>query len=164
MLRFKVPARSLLLVGLLSLGATARGDEVKVPLKDVPGAVLETVKAMFPGAELKEATKETEGEKTSYELGLKDKGVSIDVTLTPKGKIVEVERSVAPKGLPKAVASAIEAKYPKAAIDKAEEIVEFEGGKESRRNYEVVLTTEAKKKRELKLSPEGKILDDEAGE
>ncbi len=59
---------------LLIVCAFARADEVKVPLKDVPKAVLDSIKEKFPRAELTEATKETEDGKTTYEIALKDGG------------------------------------------------------------------------------------------
>jgi len=145
--------------GLLGLVSAARADEEKVPLKDVPRTVLDAVKARFPGAELTGAAKETEDGKTTYEVALKEKDRNVDVALTAEGKIVEIEREIAAGALPKAVAAAIEAKYPKATVKKAEEIVEFDGGKESR-SYEVVLAV-AKKTLEVKLSPEGKVLKEE---
>ena len=150
-----------LLSGLLALTSASRADEEKVPLADVPKAVLDAVKAKFPGAELTGAEKETEDGKTVFEIALKDKGCGVDVSVTPKGKIVEIERELAPADLPKPVAAAVEAKYPKATVKKAEETVEFEGNEEEK-SYEVVVVTAAKKTLELKVSPAGKILEEEA--
>ena len=62
------------LAGLLIVWAFAGADKVKVPLKDVPKAVLDSIKEKFPRAELTEATKETEDGKTTYEIALKDGG------------------------------------------------------------------------------------------
>ena len=142
---------------LLAYVSPAGADEQKVPLKDVPKAVLLAVKAKFPDAELKEASKETEDGKTTYEVALKDKGKAVDVALTIEGKITEIETEIAVGDLPKAVSSAITANYPRANVKKAEQIIEFKQGTESK-NYEVVLMTEAKKQIEVKLSPDGKIL------
>jgi uncharacterized membrane protein YkoI len=161
-MRSAVVARTGMLWGLLALVSGVRADEQKVELKDVPQAVLDAVKAKFPGAELKGAGKETEDGKTLYEVTLKDKGQNVDATLTPEGLIKEIEREITPRDLPKPVAAALEAKYPKAAIKKAEVIVEIEAGKETK-SYEVVLTTEDKKSVEVKLSPEGKVLKTEEG-
>jgi hypothetical protein len=154
------PVRSILLLGLLMAGLPALADEQKVPLADVPKAVLDAVKARFPSAELKEAAKETEDGKTTYEVSLKDKGTAVDVTATGEGKIVEIERAIDARSLPVAVSAAVEARYPKASVEKAESIARFEGGKESR-SFEVVLKTAAGKKVEVKLSPEGKVLEEE---
>jgi hypothetical protein len=148
-------------LGLLVAASSGRADEEKVALKDVPKAVLDAIKAKFPGAELTEAAKETEDGKTTYEVALKDKaGKAVDVAATAEGKITEIETTIAAKDLPKAVVSAIDAKYPKATVKKAEEIVAIDGDKETK-SFEVVLTTADKKTLEVKLSPEGKALEEE---
>lgn len=147
-------------LGLVGFVSAARADEEKLALKDVPKAVLDAVKAKFPAAELKEASKEVEEGKTTYEVSLEDKGKAVDVALTAEGKIVEIETEVAAGDLPKAVASAIAAKYPKATLKQAEEIVEFEGGKETR-SFEILLVTVAKKTVEVELAPDGKIIEEE---
>jgi hypothetical protein len=161
-MRSAVVARTGLLWGLLALVSDVRADEQKVALKDLPQAVLDAVRAKFPGAELKGAGKETEDGKTLYEVALKDKGQDVDATLTPEGTITEIEREITPQALPKPVAAALEAKYPKASIKKAEMIVAIDDGKETK-SYEAILTTEDKKSVEVKLSPEGKILKTEEG-
>lgn len=154
---------SLVSLGLLGFLPSSHADEVKIALKDVPKVVVDAIKAKFPAGEMTEAAKETEDGKTTYEVTLKDGGKAVDIALTAAGVILEIEKEVAAKDLPKAVASAIEAKYPKATLTKAEEISAFADGKESK-FFEVVLTTDGKKTVEVKLSPEGKILEEEAGE
>ena len=144
-------------LGLLGLGSIARADEDKIPLKDVPKAVMDAVKAKFPGAEMKEASKETEDGKTTFEVALTSKGKNIDVALTPEGKITEVETEMAAKDLPAAVSKTLKDKYPKGTIKKAEEILAYEGGKETK-SFEVLVGMAEEKTVEVKLSPEGKIL------
>lgn len=153
-------ARLFALLGLVAFVPVVRAGEEKVPLKDVPMAVLDAVKARFPAAELKEAARETEDGRTTYEVALKQAGKAVDVALTAEGEITEVETELAAKDLPKAVASAIETKFPKSTIKGAEEIVEFEGDKQTR-SFEVLLETGARKPVEVKLSPEGKIVKEE---
>lgn len=148
---------------LLMLFAIVRADEVKVALKDVPKAVIDAVKAKFPQAELGEASKETENGKTTYEIALKDRGRAVDLSATAEGKITEIETTIEAKSLPAKVAAALDAKYPKATMKKAEEIVEIDDGKETK-SFEVILVTTAKKSVEVKLSPEGKILHEEDSE
>jgi hypothetical protein len=147
-------------LGTLAHLSAAVADEQKVPLKDVPKVILDAVKAKFPDGKLKEASKETEEGKTTYEIALNDKGSAVDVTLTADGTIAEIETEVSARDLPKAVASTIEANYPGATVKKAEKIVEVKANNESK-SYEVVLVTAEKKTIEVKLSPEGKILHSE---
>ena len=98
-----------------------------MPLKDVPKAVLDSIKAKFPRAELTEATKETEDGKTTYEIALKDGGRAVELAATADGKITEIETTIDAKALPAQVTTALEAKYPIATIKKAEEIVADQG-------------------------------------
>jgi Putative beta-lactamase-inhibitor-like, PepSY-like len=145
------------LASLLILSAFAGADEVKVPLKDVPKAVLDSVKAKFPRGELTGAVKESEDGKTTYEIALKDGGRAVDLAATADGKITEIETTIDAKALPAKVTSALGTKYPKATIKKAEEIVEIKDGKETK-SFEVIVMTTAEKSLEVKVTPEGKIL------
>ena len=147
------------IVSVALAGATAPADEEKeekVPLDKVPKAALDAVKAKFKEAKLVSAQSEKEDGKLVYEINLKHKGQMIEVTVTPEGKIVSIEKTIAAKDLPKAVAEAIESKYPKATIKLAEEVIE--GGKT---NYEVLLATADKKMIEVVLDPTGKIVKEE---
>jgi hypothetical protein len=149
-----------LLAGIFVLTAIARADEVKVPLKDVPKAVLDSIKARLPRAELTDATKESEDNKTTYEIVLKDRGRVVELTATADGRITEIETTIEPKALPAQVTAAVEAKFPKSTIKKAEEIVAINDSKETK-SFEVIVVTTAAKSLEVKVSPEGKILKEE---
>jgi hypothetical protein len=132
-------------------------DEVKVPLDQLPKAVTEAVKKRFPKAEMVEASKETENGKTEYEVTVKERGKKIDVTLSPEGTLLGLEKQIDAKDLPKAVTETLEAKYPKATYKTVEEIVKIQDGKEKLENYEVLLVTAEKKEIEVVLSVDGKI-------
>jgi hypothetical protein len=139
---------------VLSL-AVARGDEEKVDLDKLPKAVVKAVKDKFPKAKLVGAEKEKEGGKTVYEVHIKDGKTTIEVTVTPKGKIVSVEKEISAKDLPKAVAEALEKKYPRAKITKTEEV-----SKDDKITYEMQITV-GKKKLEVVFDPDGKFVKEE---
>jgi uncharacterized membrane protein YkoI len=149
------------LLAVVALTAVRADDEKeeKVPLDKVPKAVLDAVKAKFEGCELVSAEKEKEDGKDVYEIAIKHKGQKIEVTLTPEGKIVSVEKEIAVKDLPKAVTEALDAKYPKATIKKAEEET-----KDDKVTYEVLIVTADKQTIEVTLDPKGKILEEEKQE
>ena len=63
------------------------------------------------------------------------------------------------KALPKAVAAAIEEKYPKATLRSAAEVTAVTDGKEAPFNYEVVVVTADKKIYAVEVAPDGKVLD-----
>src|SRR5258708_7808239 len=108
--------------GLLLLVSTAPAKEEEIPLDKLPKVVVDAVKAKFLGAELVKAEKETEDDKTFYEVELKHKKQTYEVSLTPEGKITEIEREIAVKDLPKAVTEALAKKYPHSKLEEAEEL------------------------------------------
>ena len=57
-----------------------------------------------------------------------------------------------------AVTKAVEAKYPKATLQKAEEVIKVEKKQEKLAYYEVLLVTAEKKKLEVSVAPDGKIV------
>jgi len=156
-------ARRVATVGLLTFVGAAWAEESKISIGEIPKPVIEAVRRKFPACEMIQAQKETEDGKITYEIGLKDKGAMVDVAVTASGKIVEIEKVITPKDLPRAVMSSVEVKYPGATINKVEQIVEFEDDEEEI-SYEVSLTTKDKKSLELNLSPKGKIIEDEKEE
>jgi hypothetical protein len=132
-------------------------DEEKVELDKLPKAVSEAVKKKFPKAKIVSASKEKEDKKTVYEVQIKDGDSKADVTVTPEGEIVTVEKEIALKDLPREVKTALDDKYPKATVKKVEEI---HSGKDLKDlAYEVLLVTKEKKTVEVKFDPKGKVLE-----
>jgi hypothetical protein len=149
------------LVAFAFFGLTARADEEKVPLDKLPKAVTEAVKKRFPDAELKSAEKEKEDGKTVYEVAIENKGQKIEVTLTPEGAIIEIEKQISAKDLPKSAAEALEKKYPKATYKVIEEVIKVKDGKETLEYFEILLVTADKKKVEVSVTAEGKLTKEE---
>lgn len=147
-----------LLAGLLAVTVgRAAEEEKKIPLSEVPAAVRDAVKAKYPGAELTGAEKETEKGVTYYELAFKDKGQRIEATFKADGTLVSVEKVIAVKDLPRAVADALDAKYRGAKLTRVEE--ETEGDKVT---YEVHLVTAEGKAREVVFDRTGKVVEEES--
>jgi uncharacterized membrane protein YkoI len=148
-------------LALLALVAWAparadEGKEEKIALDKLPKEVVDAVKKKFEGCELVSAEKEKEDGKEVYEVAIKHKGSKIEVTLTPEGKIVSVEKQIDAKDLPKEVKEALDDKYPKAQIKLAEEET-----KDDKVTYEVLIVTADKKTVEVVLDPKGKVLKEE---
>jgi Putative beta-lactamase-inhibitor-like, PepSY-like len=149
-----IAALSLVLVA--AFGVSARADDEKIALDKLPGAVLKSIQAKFPGAKLEEAAKEVEDGKTTYEVEFTFKEGEYTVSVKPDGTIEEIEREVAIKDLPAAVLAALKAKYPKATLDEAEEVTAG-----TKVTYEVLVKRKGKKDRQVTLNPKGSILEDE---
>jgi hypothetical protein len=153
-----VPAAAFCLVILTS---ASQADEKKIPLNQVPRAVLDAVKARFVDAKLVGAETETEEGKTVYEIAITHKDQKIEVEVTPDGKITEYEKKIAAKDLPKAATDVLEGKYPQATYKVVEEVTKVQDGQEKLAYYEVLLVTAANKKFEVVVTPQGKITKEE---
>ena len=158
-MKTRISAWLVAIVCFSGLASVARADEEKIPLDKVPAKVMKSVKDKFPKAMITGAAKEVEDGKTTYEVSLKNGEFGIDVSLKEDGTILEIEKAIPVKDLPKAVADALKAKYPKGTIKTAEELTSG-----ATISYEVVVELEGKKPFEVVLDPTGKILKDEGKE
>jgi hypothetical protein len=157
MVQFGSRLSGVAVMGLLLAATGAWADEENIAIDKLPKAVTDAIKAKYPDAKLVGAEKETQGDKTFFEVVIKDKDRNIELLLTPEGKIVGVEQPIAAKDLPKAVAEAIEKKYPKGTIKSVEEAT-----RDDKVTYGVLLETEVmidkeKQKVQLSLTADGKI-------
>jgi len=143
--------------GLVLTRGSVQADEETIPLDKLPKSVAAAVKKRFPKAEWIAAAKETDGKKTEYEVILKNEGQKIDVTLTPEGMILQMEKEISAKDLPKAVTKTLKKSYPKAVFKRVEEFITVKDGKETLEFYEVLLGIE-KKTVEVKVDSGGKII------
>jgi uncharacterized membrane protein YkoI len=149
--------------GLLLLAAVAPAEDKdkkgagKVDLDKVPKKVLDAVKARFPGAEITSASKETADGKVVWDIELKQKGRKYEMDIQEDGTVLEVEKELVGKEVPKAVLKALRAKYPKATIQVVMEVNLVKGKKEVPDHYEVTLETADKKTLEVVVSLDGKI-------
>ncbi len=66
-------------------------DEKDEKNAELPKAVVGAVKEKFPGGKVIGASKEGKGEKATYEVELRYKTATLEVVLTAKGEVVEVE-------------------------------------------------------------------------
>lgn len=144
--------------GLVLIGPVAAADEKdkKVDLDKVPKAVREAVKARFPAGEVTSVEKETADGKVVYDIELKEKGRKYEMDIQEDGTVLEIEKEVPLKDLPKAVTDAIEAKYPKAKVTEVMEVNKVAGKKETPIHYEATIDTADKKGLEVIVSLDGK--------
>jgi uncharacterized membrane protein YkoI len=146
------------MVALLVLGVTVRADEEKISPDKLPAKVMAAVKERFPGAEFTSITKETMDKNVVYDIELKHQGRKYEMDIKEDGTVLEVEKEIALKDVPAAVAKAIEAKYPKSTIKEVMEVNIVKGKEEKPDHYEVVIETADKKKLELEVALDGKSI------
>src|SRR5262245_44864735 len=144
---------AVLVAGLLTLPATA--DE-----KEIPKKVMDTLKAKFPKAEITKWTKEMEGDKVVYDIEFKQGTQKFEADIFEDGTIMNWEKEIAAKDLPKAVVASVDKLYPKATLKVVMEIMEVKDGKDTPGGFEITLETADKKEVEVTIAPDGKVLED----
>ncbi len=157
----RLSALSLALSWLALTGLVRAADkhEPPIPLEDLPQPVLAAVKKRFPEAKLQNAIKDTEGDHTFFEVTLKNKAHEVYVVCDPDGKIVEIDRILTFKELPKSVQQAVQKKHPKSSILSVEEVAD----EEHEITYAVLLK-QGQKTLHMLLDPKGKLIEEEAYE
>ncbi len=145
---------------LLTALSTASRAQDRLTFDKLPKPVQAAVKAKYPTAEILGASKEVEGDKTSYEVYMKHKGKGLDVTFSSAGEIEIVEQEIDAKDLPKKVRAAVDTKYPKVSFTKVEEISKTTGGKLVVDEYEILFTTSDRRTVEMTVAPDGKVTGD----
>jgi hypothetical protein len=138
--------------GLAVLAAVARADDQD----KLPRAVADAVKGRFPGASVTGVEKGAENGNVVYDVELRQGGSRYEVGVRWDGVVLVIEKEVAAKDLPAAVAAALGAKYPGAVVTEAVEVSKVKDKRESLDHYEVGLVTADGKEREVKVSPDGK--------
>ena len=146
------------LVGLFVATVSSAQEKAK-DLDKVPKAVMDALKSKFPKPEITKWEKATEGGKVIYDIEFTYQGRKCEMDIQEDGTIVNIEREIAAKDLPKAVTTAVTKKFPKAKLT---EIMEIKAGKEEKLDgYEIVLETADKMTVELTVAPDGKITAEE---
>lgn len=92
------------------------------PAAKLPKVILDAFTKAYPKAVIKNVAEEKENGKTTWEVESTDNGMARDLVYNPDGTVVDIEEEVAAASLPPAVTAALKAKYPKAAITKAEKL------------------------------------------
>jgi hypothetical protein len=145
------------LVGLVvNTALSADTKEEKITANKLPKKVMDAVRSWFPEPEFTSLTKETRDGKVVYDLEFKYKGRKYEMDIKEDGIVLEIEKEVAAKDLPAAVARALKAKHAKATIKEAMEVNLVSGKKLTLDHYEVILETAERTTMEVTVSPDGK--------
>lgn len=154
---------AILALVLMATTALSQAKVEKITRDMIPKKVLDAVKSKFPSPEFHTMTKETVDGKVFYDLEFKYKGRKCEMDVSEDGTIVNVEREIAVKDLPKAVAKALEQKYPKAKFKDVMEAKEVKGRDEVPEGYEVMVEAGGRTF-EVSVSPDGKKITEAADE
>ncbi len=128
-------------------------DEQKIELSEAPAGVQRALSGILKdGVQLSELVREQEDGVTVYEAEYKIAGAEYSLKMAASGAIIERENEITTASLPSEVTEALSKRFPNAEILEAEEVtVHF---------YEVEVN-HGGKKREVKISPAGRIMGDD---
>src|SRR5688572_1345638 len=155
--------RAVTLILLLGTGPV-RAQEEAVPPDRIPKAVMSALLEKFPKAKIDKCTKAKEFGTIVYDIEFKQEGRKCEADIKENGTYINYEKAIEAKDLPRAVRDAIEKRYPKATLKEVMEETEVTGKDEKLSAYEVVLVTADQKDVEVRMSPDGKILEDTGAE
>lgn len=113
---------ALVVIGVSLTCLAVSAQEAKIKESDVPQAVVAAFKSAYPNATVKGYSKERENGKLFYEIESKDGSTMRDLLYNPDGSVAEIEETVAATDLPAEAQQAIQAKYPKAIVSRAERV------------------------------------------
>jgi uncharacterized membrane protein YkoI len=157
-MRTRIVAGVLAFFSLSALAVAVRADEEEIPRDKVPAPVLAAARDKFPGAQIREASKETEDGQTVFELSFTHEGHKMDVTFRENGTLVLVETVVSENDVPGVVTRAVTDKYPGAKVDLVESVTKGPEVKREADYFEFHLTTADKESAEVEVDARGKIL------
>ena len=144
-------------IALATLAVCAHASEV--PFKSVPKAVQETILSRFKEARVAGAARERgEDKKLVYEISLRENDKNIDVTLTPAGQMITIEKEIARGDLPDPAAAALNQKFPDAQYGMVETVYKVKAGKETLAYYEARLMDSGKHAWAVEVAGNGAIL------
>src|SRR5579871_4351350 len=146
-------------VAALLMATIAQADDTKpekLTLDKAPKAVQNAVNGRFPGGEVTSLTKETEDGKVVFDVELKHQGRKYEMDVHEDGTIVEIEKEVALKDAPAALAKTVAAKFPQGKITEIMEVNTVKGKTETPDHYEVTVEIAGKKSEEILVSLDGK--------
>jgi dienelactone hydrolase len=162
--------RSVLLLGAIALFVvvgtrSVRAQEEAVPLDKIPKAVMEALLSKFPKAKIDTCTRAKELGAIVYDIEfLQQNGRKGEADIKENGTYINYEKQIDAKALPKAVRDAIEKRYPKSTLKEIMEETEVTLKNERLSAFEVILATADRKEVEVRVSPDGKILEDTGAE
>jgi uncharacterized membrane protein YkoI len=152
---------ALVAISTVATGGAWAGGE-KIPPDKLPKNVVDAVKAKFPKAELKHATKEQIDGKLVYEVGINIGKDHKHAVVTAEGVLFEIHQDIDAKDVPEKVARVVQAKYPKLPWEGVEEITDVNGKVKAYevsvalgegRVMEVVVDLDGKIRKETKVEP-----------
>jgi hypothetical protein len=141
------------LLSFLGPAQRLRAQSETIPVQEVPKAVVDSLKAKYPDAQMQKAKKKVDNGKTFFAINLTAEGAERNALLTDKGKIVELKKVIPASELPVKATEAIYAAYPNSTAKKVKKVTEFKEEK----GFEVEVITADKQTKKVYLDADGKV-------
>lgn len=119
----------------------------------IPTPLSAAVETLFPGASWERGETEYESGQLVHEVTVRHRGQTFEVSVTPAGEVVEVERLISRTELPPAVAQAVASDHRKARVCRVEEVVR--GGRVV--GYEVAFAGGSRRAAKVTFDPTGRV-------
>jgi hypothetical protein len=146
----KIAWASVLTASVFLVWWQARADER--PARPLPEWVRSLVAKHFPDAELKGGHREGDEDEQRYELTLKRDGLPMSTDVTADAGVVSIDEDLRHEQVPEKVMKSFRRAFPKGEIKRSEKSTDI------RVTYHIEVVTDGRK-REVTLSPRGKILE-----
>ena len=152
--------RGIIVCGLCGLAflligcTTEKSDAKKIPMDKVPSGVMDSVNSRFPGAQVTSVEKETEEGNIVYDVEMQHEGRHCEMDIKDDGTVMEIEKQIDP---PASVTNAIKNKWPNATIKEVMEKDKVMGKQETRDSYEVTISTDSGKEKEVVVGMDGSV-------
>jgi hypothetical protein len=138
---------------LLCTCTAALAQEKKIQRSDLPAAVQKAADEQSKGATVRGYAKEIEHGQVSYEVQLQFTGHTKDVSISPDGKVLEIEEEVELTSLPAEVRDSLQTKAGKDKIVRVESLT-----KKGKLVAHEAQVNNAGKKSEIQVGTDGKPL------
>ncbi|HWN97349.1 MAG TPA: hypothetical protein VNT99_20115 [Methylomirabilota bacterium] len=146
----KIAWASILTVAALLVWWEVRADEQ--PARPLPDWVRSLITKHFPDSEFVRGHREGDEEDQRYEVKLKKDGRDVSADVTADAGVVAIDEELRHDQVPEKVMKSLRRAFPKAEIKHAEKNTDI------RVTYQLEVTSDGRK-REVTLSPRGKILE-----
>lgn len=146
----KIAWASILTAAFLLVWWQARADDR--PARPLPEWVRSLITKHFPDAQLQSGHREGDEDEQRYEVKLKKDGRDISTDVTADAGVVSIDEDLRPDQVPEKVMKSFRRAFPKGEIKRSEKSTDI------RVTYHIEVTTDGRK-REVTLSPRGKILE-----
>ena len=157
--------------GVFLFGPWACGQEggeeeatAGVEQETIPTVVMDALTARFPGAEIRQWTREEEEDVVIYDIEFTQEGRNCEADIREDGSYLNFEQAISAEDLPEAVLQTVEERYPGATLEEIMEITEVTAEGEILEGYEVVVRTADQTQAEITVAPDGTIIEDSGEE